>query len=270
MKLPLLFILTSPSLYAGMSFTEDFMGNPDDPNDLGAFQSLSNSTVASVNNGTLEFDSPSGQGAAVGTSDLGAALGTSLSDIFFDNNAFTDDSLFLEFTTATPGDSGAAEELGFFLGNPSASPASGNITQGGTRNGFTVFFNDGDLIVNNNNNNSNTQVTLFNDLGIGSEVTISVELSLAQVGQNANDIGFLYTLTAVTEQGEFTGDFNGAAQNINANFVDNFEFVASTTEDIAGSLSSFTISDKPIVPEPSTALLTLLALPVLLRRRRHA
>jgi len=264
MKIPLSFLLTVGALQGATTANIA-------PSDYIAF----NSTNAAADGNVLEFghenvfptsNGQNGQGAGVSVN-VGTALGSGPSSFLLDNGN-PSGSLFFEFSTTVPAGTNANDELGFFFGPSLSSPQSSAIVDGGTRNAFTVFFNDGGLFVEENVNNGNTSQSVLSGLGIGDAVTIGVEVFLTGSG---NNLSFQHTLTATSGGVTETETFNGAAQNLSANSIDNFAFVASSTTSIVGSISGLTISDMAIVnvPEPSAALLTLLTLPVLLRRKRH-
>ena len=244
------------------TITEDFTSG------LGLFTALS-STDTSTSTGRLEFVNTNNQGAGV-TFDLNDAFGAGFSN-------FAESPLFFQFNTLVPAPSSAQDELGFFFGPFANQAQSSSITNGQNTNGFTFFFNDGGLVVPNNNqgpdaNDTSPQTfTLLNGLNTGSQLTLGVEWSLVPA-QNTGQFNSIFTLTASDTSGVLASQtFNGAVNQGITN-IDNFQFTASTTQGLTGSIDDFTVSTDPItsIPEPSSFLLSLIGLPALFWRRRHA
>jgi len=287
MKNPLLFILAclaSPSLYAAVTATSDFS------NGLDGFTAITGNTSTDTSSGALVFvASGSNQGSGVSINPT-TVLGSSLSSFLLDSsgNPIPDASVFFEFSTIVPADTGS--EVGFFLGPVGNNVASDSISPNGANNNlFTLFLHDsgGDiqLSAQNNgqvNNNPNSigngtggEQDILTNLGVGTELTISIELSIVNGANNGIASTYIVTATGTDDAGNpviATGSFDGAQQNLNAGSIDGFDFAVITTEDLSANIDDFTVSDMPItsVPEPTAVFLTILSLPVILRRKRHA
>jgi len=138
--------------------------------------------------------------------------------------------------------------------------ASDSISPNGANNNlFTLFLHDsgGDiqLSAQNNgqvNNNPNSigngtggEQDILTNLGVGTELTISIELSIVNGANNGIASTYIVTATGTDDAGNPV---------------------------IATNIDDFTVSDMPItsVPEPTAVFLTILSLPVILRRKRHA
>jgi len=101
-----------------------------------------------------------------------------------------------------------------------------------------------------------------------SAFTVSIELSLIP-GTNAGDLATVYDLTVTSGGTTAGGTFNGTSQNLNEMSLNNFQFVASTTTSVIGTIEDFTVSDMPIsIPESSSILLSLIGVSALIWRRR--
>jgi len=251
------------------SFTEDFS------NGQGEFTALNNTTVNTTAD-AIEFVNTNGQGGGI-TLDINtdAVLGNGF------NNADAQ-SLFFQFDTIVPVGTGAQDELGFFFGPSSNQAQSSDIFNGNNTNGFTIFFDNGGLFAQNNGQGSqssaaNGSASILSGLDEGSNITIGIEWFLTPA-QNNGQFNNAFTVTAtgfdelgnqVTATDTFDGAINQGAAQIN-----NFQFTASTTQGLTGTLDNFTVSTEPIpadsIPEPSSALLTGLGALALLSRRRRA
>lgn len=245
-------------------------------NGIGNFSALNNTTV-STTDGILEFVNTNNQGAGV-TIDLDQAgvLGSNFNN-FTTNTDGSMQSIFFQFTTIVPPNSGAQDELGFFFGPSSGQAQSSDIFNGQNTNGFTVFFDNGGLFAVNNTqgsqSNAGNTVNILAGLEAGSEVTIDLEWFLTPA-QNNGQYNNAFTVDATGTQAG-TGNtltatdqtFDGA-QNQGSSQINNYQFTATTTQGLSGSIDDFTVSTKPI-PEPSGILLTGVgALTMLLRRKR--
>ncbi len=251
------------------TYSEDFS------TDVGEFISLNNTTV-NTTTGAIEFVNTNGQGGGI-TVDINTddVLGTGF------NNADAQ-PLFFQFDTIVPVGTGAQDELGFFFGPSSGQAQSSDIFNGNNTNGFTIFFNDGGLFAQNNgqgsqSSESNGPVSILSGLDEGSEITINIEWFLTPAQNNGQfNNAFTVTATGVDESGDpitATDTFDGAI-NQGTTQINNYQFTASTTQGLTGTLDNFTVSTEPIptdaIPEPSSALLTGLGALALLSRRRRA
>ena len=252
------------------TYSEDFS------NGAGQFTTLNSTTVNTTTDGAITFVSSngqSGQGSGVTLNlDTAGVLGTDF------NNA--DQSIFFQFDTTVPAGTGAQDELAFFFGPPSTGAQTSDVTQGGTRNGFTVFFDNNGLFAQDRL--SNTPQLLLGGLQTGSTATINIEWFLTSDSSGGNNFGltnqFIVNASGTNTANEAvsvtSNTLNGTNQNLNENLINNFQFTATTTQGLSGSLDNFTVSTEPItadsIPEPSSALLTGLGALALLSRRRRA
>ena len=271
---------------AAITYTEDFSSG------TGEFDPL-NQTVIDTSSGSLEFvhqnqtQNPpqpgQGAGVVIPVNDPNV-LSSTLSDLLLDGNGapIPGASVFFEFSTIVPTGTGAQDELGFFLGPEPNQAQSSDIFNGQNNNAFTLFVNDQGLFAQNNGQISNNPNSvsdgtngaspILQDLGVGTQLTINIEWSLV-AGAN-NGLASIYTVTAegidettgapVTA----TGMFDGIQQNLNANTIDQYAFVASSTQSITGSIDNFTVSNMPI-PEPSSIVLSLVGISALFLRKRR-
>ena len=256
-------------------------GGEDFSSGIGNFVGLNNTTV-NTTSGALEFSNSQDQGAGV-TIDLNTAgvLGTDFVNLPTVDETLTPQSIFFQFTTIVPSGSTAQDELGFFFGPPTNQAQTSDITNGNNTNGFTIFFNDGGLFAQNNGQGeqsdaNNGSVNILSDLQEGSEITLNIEWFLVEA-QNDGQFNNAFTVTADgidTDQNAVsaTDTFDGA-QNQGATQINNFQFTASTTQGLTGTLDDFTVSTEPIpdpIPEPSAVLLTGLGALALISRRKRA
>ena len=237
------------------------------------FEALGDNSRIQIVDDTLQFahvnvfDPAPGQEGQPGQGsgaflDLSDALGSSLSSFLVDTNGDPDGSLFFEFSFLAPDSSNFQEEIGFFLGVP-GNPNSSDVTSN-TNNGFTLFLNDGTLTTAQSNN---SDTDILSSLGVGTEVTISIEYFLVD-GMN-NRLDSRYNLTATANGAEVTlNDLEGRT-GLDTNTINTFDFVASNTGSLVGELTGFKVSDVAI-PEPSSVMLSLLALSGFIMRRRRA
>lgn len=243
------------------TYSEDFSTG------AGQFTTLNNTTV-NTSADAIEFVSSNNQGGGITLNlDTAGVLGTDF------NNA--DQSIFFQFDTTVPAGTGAQDELAFFFGPSSPGAQTSDITQGGTRNGFTIFFDNNGLFAQDRL--SNTPELLLGGLQTGSTATINIEWFLTPDSSGGNNFGltnqFIVNASGTNTANEavsVTSDtLNGTNQNLNENLINSFQFTATTTQGLSGSLDNFTVSTQPI-PEPSSALLTGLGALALLSRRRRA
>ncbi len=263
LSLSLLFI-SSPFVQAAVTVSEDFSNN-----DSGGFTALNNTQAPSLANDTLEFTS---------TSDQGSGVTLDFSDTFSGNLI---QPLFFEFSAMVPDTNDASEELGLFFGPAVPQAQSGSITTGQNTNGFTLYINDQTVYAPDNSQGTaytgpgnGQSVNLLSGLGVGTWVTFSVEWTPIPA-QNSGQYHNIFNVTvdgfdANNNAISATETFDGA-QNINDTQINDFQFTAATTKDLTGSIDNFTVSNMPIIniPEPSSALLALLSIPILLSRRRR-
>lgn len=254
------------SLPAAVSHTENFANGP------GFFTALQTTAITTTNE-ALSFRSNSStvgnqQGSGV-TLDLNqdGVLGSSFSNLAAGTLFFR---LDVTVPTVLPN---VQVDAGFFFGPAVTRAQASSVENAQNNSGFAFFFNDGDLIARSSSAPGNN-ITVLSNLGIGSSTTIDIEWRVSN-GQNPGQFNNDFTLTAsgLGANGQAVGNSISTTSAINrsASEIDAFQFGATASRGLSGTINSFAVSDTAFlaaVPEPSSALLLLIGTAGLLRRRR--